>query len=84
MTIINTIVSYILSLLDALLPSLGVSSDFMTALDTALAFVINLVVGANWFIDLNILVMCFATMTLVDNWSLLMRIGQWIIRTVRG
>jgi len=84
MDIVNSIMAFILNCLDSVLPALGLSEEFMTALDNGLTIIIGLLESANYFLPLDILVICLTTMLLVDNFTLIMRIGQWFIRTLRG
>lgn len=84
MQVIKTILMGIVGLLDVLLPALGVPDEFFMQLDAGITGFITILEGVSWFIPINILVMCFSVMLVVDNWSLIVRIGQWIIKTIRG
>lgn len=84
MKLINEILTLIISLLDTLLPAMGVPDEFFIQLDTGLSSFISILEGVSWFIPLNLLVMCFTVMLIIDNWSLIVRIGQFILKLIRG
>lgn len=84
MDVINSIMAFILSILDSVLPSLGFDDSFLSLLDSAFTTIISLLETANYFLPLDVMVVCFSAMLVVDNFALLMRIGQWFIRTLRG
>lgn len=70
--------------MDSLLPTLNLPEEFVTALDNGITVVIDLLEGANYFLPLDILVVCFSAMLIADNFTLLIRLGQWVIELVRG
>lgn len=84
MVVINKIMEFIIGLLDTLLPTLNLPDDFITALDSGITVIIGLLEGANYFLPLDVLVICFTVMLIADNFTLIMRIGQWVIELVRG
>lgn len=84
MIIINKIISFIVSILDLILPTFDLSADFLAHVDFAIVTIINLLESANYFLPLDIFVVCFSVMLIVDNFALLTRIGQFIIKLVRG
>ncbi len=76
--------TFIVGLLDSLLPTLNLPQDFIDSLDSGITVIIDLLEGANYFLPLDVLVVCFTAMLIADNFTLLMRIGQWVIELVRG
>ncbi|WDV44502.1 hypothetical protein PV797_06805 [Clostridiaceae bacterium M8S5] len=84
MSIINTIVKWIISKLDKILPIFSLSENFLNGLDNAITFLIDLLEKANYFIPLDVFVLCLTAMLVVDNFALLMRLGQWVVKTIRG
>lgn len=84
MVIINKLMEFIISIMDSLLPTLNLPEEFVTALDNGITVVIDLLEGANYFLPLDILVLCFSAMLIADNFTLLIRLGQWVIELVRG
>lgn len=84
MVIINKLMEFIISIMDSLLPTLNLPEEFVTALDNGITVVIDLLEGANYFLPLDILVVCFSAMLIADNFTLLIRLGQWVIELVRG
>ena len=84
MIVLNKILTFLLSILDRVLPSLSVDQSFLTMIDGAISKFIGLIEGASWIVPLNVLVVCYGVMLIADNFTLLSRIGQWVIRTIRG
>lgn len=67
-----------------LLPSLTFGTDFFLLLDAAIAMIIQLLDLGRYFIPLDVLGMCFGIILLVDNWSLVVRILQYVVQLIRG
>ena len=84
MYIINALMEFIITALDTILPVLGFSPDFLQQVDNGIIVLIDLIEGANYFLPLDVMVICWGAMLAVDHFALLMRIGQWFIKTVRG
>lgn len=84
MEIINTIMAILISLLDTLLPALGVPDSFFVTADTAFASFVTIIQGASFFVPLDIMVVCFGIMLLADNFALILRVGQFILKLIRG
>ena len=84
MVVINTIISFIISILGLVLPVLGVPDSFFNTVDTAFSSLISFFQIASFFVPLDILVTCLTIMLIVDNFALFMRIGRWIIDLIRG
>ncbi len=84
MDLINWILERIVGLLDALLPAIGLSPEFLANVDSAMTIIIDLLNTAGYFIPLDVLLMCFMVMIAVDNATLLLRLGQWVIKLIRG
>lgn len=84
MDVILYLFKFIFAILDVLLPSAGLSNDFLTAFDSGIGTIIGLINGAGYFIPLNIILLCWTTIFVFDNASILFRIGQWIIGLIRG
>lgn len=74
----------ILALLVGLLPTLSVDGGFMQLLDSGIALLIRFLDGARWFLPLDVFMLCFAVLLVVDNWSILSRIVQYIVKLIRG
>lgn len=84
MSIINSIVGLLVGILNKVLPTLGINSDFINNIDLAFAWFGGLMQSANYFLPLNIMVICLTMMFVFDNWSLLFRVGQWVVKFIRG
>ncbi|MCX7746585.1 MAG: hypothetical protein N2645_06825 [Clostridia bacterium] len=84
MFIINTILRFLITILDKLLPSIGLTDDFMAKLDSAISTIMELINSVAFFIPIDIFVLCLTTVLIVDNSALIMRIGQWILKLIRG
>lgn len=84
MDIINSILAAIVGLLDKLLPSIGIPPEFLSKVDEAISWIIGIVQGAGYIIPLDTFVLCMLSMFVVDNWTLVFRVGQWILKIVRG
>lgn len=84
MSIINAIVSLLASLLDKILPTLGISAEFIAKIDLAFSWFISLMQSASYFLPLDVFVICLGVMLVFDNWSLLFRVGQWVVKFIRG
>ena len=67
-----------------LLPSITFGTEFFTLLDVAIAMIINLLDLGRYFIPLDVLSMCFGIILMVDNWSLVVRIFQYVAQLIRG
>ncbi|TWH56440.1 hypothetical protein DesLBE_0644 [Desulfitobacterium sp. LBE] len=84
MGVVNKILEFIVGLLDKVLPALGIPTDFLIAIDGAIAWMIGLIESAGYFIPLDVLLMCLTVIFVFDNWTLLFRFGTWIIKLIRG
>lgn len=84
MDIINTVLGWILGLLNSLLPVFNVNPQFWSGLDNAVSTIITIINSAGYFVPLNTLVLCFTVILIFDNFNLLMRVGQWVIKLIRG
>lgn len=84
MGIINAVLSFILGLLGRILPVLGFSTDFLSKLDNAISWFISLLQSASYFIPLDVFVVCMSVMLVFDNWALMFRVGQFIVKLIRG
>ncbi len=74
----------VLALLVIVLPSLNMDNSFFTILDSAIALLITFFDYARWFIPLNVFVVCFVAMIVVDQWALIFRILQNLVEFVKG
>lgn len=84
MALINKLIEALIVLLDTLLPALGVSDSFFQQADAAFAFFITLLQGAAYILPLDVMVTCLGIMFLVDNFSLFMNIGLFLLKLIRG
>jgi len=84
MDIMNTVLTWLVSVIASILPKFGFSDEFMAAIDGAFSFLIGVFQSASYFLPLTIVVACLTVMGLVDNWSLLYRFGKWVIGIIRG
>lgn len=84
MGVINKLLELILNLFDLLIPTFSLPQNFVTAIDNGLTLLITLIEGAAYFIPLDILVVCLSVVLLVDNFSLLIKIGQFVLKMIRG
>jgi len=84
MDIINGIIKVLVSALDFLLPKLNLSPAFISGLDNAITLFIGILKTASFFVPLDVLVICITAMLVVDNFAILTRIGQFILKMIRG
>lgn len=84
MGVINKLLEFILSLFDVLIPTFSLPPSFVTALDSGLTLLITFIEGAAYFIPLDILIICLTAMLIADNFTLLIRVGQFVIKLIRG
>lgn len=84
MFIIEGLINIILGILNLLLPAFGLSNDFLVSIDVMFSMFIDILMTAGFFIDFNIFVTCIFAMIAVDNYILLVRIGQWVLNIIRG
>lgn len=74
----------VLSLLVLVLPSVSMDNSFFIMLDSAIALLITFFDYARWFIPLNVFVVCFVAMIVVDQWALIFRLFQNLVEFVKG
>lgn len=84
MDIIESIVKFLINLLNKLLPKIGISDGFFETADSVMSAFITIVEWAGWFLPLDLFLLCMTTILIVDNFALLSRVVQWIIRLIRG
>lgn len=84
MGVVNNLLSFIVKMLSKLLPALNVPSKFINAIDSCFAFFINFFGIASFFIPLDVLVMCLGVILLIDNFALISRVVQYILKLIRG
>lgn len=84
MDIINSLMLFIISILDKLLPKLSLSNEFYSNVDNVLFLLINIIESVGYFIPLDIFVLCLTTMLIVDNFALFTRVGMLVIKLIRG
>jgi hypothetical protein len=84
MFIINAILQMLFALLALIIPVLRLPDNFVSVIDTGIGLFITLLEGASYFIDLNIMIICLTTMLVIDNIGLIFRIGQWVLKLIRG
>lgn len=84
MFIINKILEFLFALLSVIIPVFNIPNSFVNVIDTGIVLFISFLEGVSYFIDLNIWISCLTAMLVTDNMSLLFRIGQWVIKTIRG
>lgn len=84
MAVINKLLELILYLFDFLIPTFSLPDNFVTAIDSGLTLLITLIEGASYFVPLDILIICLSVMLLVDNFSLIIKIGQFVLKMIRG
>lgn len=84
MEVINNLLTAILGIISSILPVFQLPKEFIEQLDKALVLVITLIEGASWILPMDVMLICFTTMLVVDNWAILVRIAQWIIELIRG
>lgn len=84
MSFVFEIINFIIGLLGRLLPALSVPSEFIKGLDSVISFLIEVLQIASFLIPLDILIMCFGVIFLVDNFALFSRVSQFIIGIIRG
>lgn|GEM_PF-2006991 len=82
--IINNVFGYIIAIFNFLLPALHIPDNFISAIDATFAFMIGIYQGASYFVPLDIFVVCYSTILIVDNFSLVVRIVKWIISLIPG
>jgi len=74
MDIINAILKFIVTILDKLLPALGVSDNFYNIADSAFSSFVGILKTASFFVPLDVLVLCMTTMLIVDNFAIMSRL----------
>jgi len=84
MSVINSLLKFILILLGKLLPVLNIPNSFISSIDGMVTFFIQILRTASFFVPLDILVMCLTVMFVVDNFALLSRIVQYVLKLIRG
>lgn len=84
MDFVNAILQEIIGFIDSVLPVFGLPNEFLIMLDSAFCIFVDLIQGAGYFLPLDVFMLCMTAMLLVDNFAILMRVGQWVIRTIRG
>lgn len=84
MEIINTLLGFIINIISKVIPVFNLSPDFIEKLDDGIALFIKLLEGVSYFIPLDVFVLCFGVILMVDNFALMARIGQFIIKLIRG
>lgn len=84
MNLMQGLLNIIVNLLDTLLASLNLPDNFYYSLDSAISFFISLFEGASYFLPLDLFVLSFGVMLIVDNWSIIVRIVQYLLRLIRG
>lgn len=82
--IVIALITGVLGLLVGLFPALNPDSNFISALDTGIALLIQFFDMARWFIPLDIFVLCFGVMFAVDHFALISKIVQYLVELVRG
>ncbi len=84
MDVVTTLIDWVVNTLDTILPKLNLNSSFLNTLDRSISFFIDIIQFVGYFFPIDVFCICLATMLIIDNFALFMRIGQWIIRLVRG
>lgn len=84
MGLINWVLSIIVKLINSLLPVFGLPVEFTDIIDGALTIIIDLINGAAYFLPIDVMLVCWSVLLLMDSWILLFRIGQWVIKLIRG
>ncbi len=84
MSLMNTILTFVVGLISSLLPVIGVSPEFTQKIDNAITIIINLLNNANYILPIDVMVLCWTVMLSFDISMLMFRIVQWIIKLVRG
>lgn len=79
---VNWALGKIIALIGSVLPALGLDPQFLAKIDELLSVIISLIQTAAWFVPLDILVLCFSTIMVVDHWGILMRVGKWVIQVL--
>lgn len=80
--LINKFLGLIIGVLNLLLPVLHLPENFINTIDSAFVFLIGLLEGASYFVPLDIFVVCYSTILIVDNFALIFRIVKWIISLI--
>jgi len=84
MGIVNSLLGFIATLMGSILPVLGVPDSFFANVDTAFSWFILLMNTVSWLIPMDILLACFSVMVIADNFALVSRLAQWVIKLIRG
>ncbi len=84
MEVANTIMSFLIEILDYVLPALNIPTEYMVWLDRAIYFFIGLLEDASFFIPIDVFVLCLTTMLIMDMFVFMFRLGVLIIGWVRG
>jgi hypothetical protein len=84
MSIVNKLLETILAILSSILPVFPVSQQFFTTLDNAISWFVLLLQSANYFIPLDLYVVCFTCMIAIDNFGVFLRVALFVVKLIRG
>jgi hypothetical protein len=84
MDIINSIISAVVGMIDTVLPIFSPSQEFVDNLDAAITWYIDINYKAAYLIPMEAVVICLTVIFLYYAFYFGIRIGKWIIATVRG
>lgn len=68
----------------SILPVLNVPQEFITKLDTAINFLITLLLGAGYFIPLDVFTFCIGSILTFNIAKLGFKVTVFIVKLVRG
>lgn len=84
MDIVNYLLRFIVGLVNKLLPIFNLPTSMVESIDSAFTVIIDIINLAAYFLPVNTMVTCLSAILIFDNWKLIFRIGQWIIKLIRG
>ena len=84
MNLLKIIALWILNLITLLIPDNIIPASFISGLDVLISTFIGFLNGARWFFDMNMFLLCFGIIIAVNNWALIARVVQFVVKVVRG
>lgn len=73
------IIEILLSLLALLIKPFSPPEEFVVFLDGAISLLIEILRGASWFLPMDIFIVGFSVILLVDNFKVIAKFVKWLI-----
>lgn len=83
---LEKLIGYGLQLLSLVIKPLAsiVPPEFVSFLDGATSFLLELLAAASWLVPMDVLVVCLSVMVIVDNYKLFVRLSKYLISFIPG